>query len=290
MGAYAVGGFHPVCLGDIFNQRYTIVHKLGNGGHAVVWLAWDQGDARWVSLKIVQASQAGKHKELDFLRYLAQLGIDLEENFICPILDDFQIQGPNGCHVCMVFPFVGSSVLAEIGDAMTETREELVEMARQYGRQLAHAVALLHSVGIVHGDITAANVLTQISFGQSSLDELYEYTGAPERVVGRRWPKNPGCKYLVSPALLCDLPTNGRILLIDFGEAFWIGHPPARGLGIPITSATPEGLSFGAASPSSDIWAVACLLFHWWSGQHLFESENLDHLHDIDLAKSILDA
>ncbi|PVH79353.1 kinase-like protein [Cadophora sp. DSE1049] len=262
----------PACLEDILNQRYTIVHKLGNGGFAVVWLAWDERDTRWVSLKIVQAGQAGKCKELDFLRYLAQLGIDLEDNFICPLLDDFQIQGPNGCHVCMVFPFAGSSVFDEIDNTMPATRQERVEIARQYGRQLAHAVTLLHSVGIVHGDITAANVLTQISFRQSSLDELYEYTGVPERVVDRRWRTSPGCEYLVSAASLSGLPTNGRILLIDFSEAFWIGHPPARGLGIPITSATPECLYSGAASPSSDIWAIACLLFRWWSGQHLFKA------------------
>ena len=39
---YRPGGFHPVCLGDTFqNGRYEIYHKLGWGGFSTVWLAKD---------------------------------------------------------------------------------------------------------------------------------------------------------------------------------------------------------------------------------------------------------
>jgi hypothetical protein len=36
---YQRGGFHPVHLGDVYDERYRVVHKLGAGGFSTVWLA-----------------------------------------------------------------------------------------------------------------------------------------------------------------------------------------------------------------------------------------------------------
>ena len=39
---YRKGGYHPTHLGDRFKDgRYKIMHKLGWGGYATVWLARD---------------------------------------------------------------------------------------------------------------------------------------------------------------------------------------------------------------------------------------------------------
>ena len=39
---YTPGGYHPVHLGDCFNDgRYQIINKLGFGSFATVWLARD---------------------------------------------------------------------------------------------------------------------------------------------------------------------------------------------------------------------------------------------------------
>lgn len=38
---YRVGGYHPVHLGDVFNDRYVVVRKLGYGQYSTVWLARD---------------------------------------------------------------------------------------------------------------------------------------------------------------------------------------------------------------------------------------------------------
>ncbi|PVH89387.1 kinase-like protein [Cadophora sp. DSE1049] len=151
IGSYGPGGFHPVVLGDIFNDRYTVVHKLGSGGISTVWLVWDQSESQYVSLKIMRADQLETSKELRIHRHLTQLKINLEDNFICPLYDDFLHEGPNGTHICLVFPLAGDCVAEDIDLSLPHTREERTEQARRYGRQLAHAVALLHSVGIVHG-------------------------------------------------------------------------------------------------------------------------------------------
>ena len=40
--AYRRGGYHPVHLLDIFNQRYEVIGKLAYGQFSTVWLANDQ--------------------------------------------------------------------------------------------------------------------------------------------------------------------------------------------------------------------------------------------------------
>lgn len=38
---YRSGGYHPVHFGDVFNDRYVVVRKLGYGQYSTVWLARD---------------------------------------------------------------------------------------------------------------------------------------------------------------------------------------------------------------------------------------------------------
>lgn len=38
---YVPGGYHPILLGDVFESRYRILRKLGNGRFSTVWLAKD---------------------------------------------------------------------------------------------------------------------------------------------------------------------------------------------------------------------------------------------------------
>lgn len=38
---YCVGGYHPVNIGDVFNQHYYVIRKLGWGYFSTVWLCWN---------------------------------------------------------------------------------------------------------------------------------------------------------------------------------------------------------------------------------------------------------
>ena len=38
---YRPGDYHPVHLGDVFNDRYVVISKLGYGQYSTVWLARD---------------------------------------------------------------------------------------------------------------------------------------------------------------------------------------------------------------------------------------------------------
>lgn len=38
---YTKGGYYPVQIGDLFNERYNVIRKLGWGHFSTVWLCWD---------------------------------------------------------------------------------------------------------------------------------------------------------------------------------------------------------------------------------------------------------
>lgn len=42
VGAYHVGGFHPVYIGEVYGGKYEVLRKLGYGGFSTVWLVKDQ--------------------------------------------------------------------------------------------------------------------------------------------------------------------------------------------------------------------------------------------------------
>lgn len=39
--AYQSGGFHPVYIGDIFDERFKVLNKIGYGRYSTVWLVKD---------------------------------------------------------------------------------------------------------------------------------------------------------------------------------------------------------------------------------------------------------
>lgn len=85
---YQKGGFHPVVLRNIINNRYVLVHKLGNGGFATVWMVEDMVKKEFVTLNIICANYSEDRRELQILQYLKRrapdMAVSLEENFICP--------------------------------------------------------------------------------------------------------------------------------------------------------------------------------------------------------------
>jgi serine/threonine-protein kinase SRPK3 len=99
---YALGGYHPVCIGDLFKDRYHVVHTLGYGTFLTSWLAQDQHDNRLVAIKFAR-SQSDRSREGDILELL--------HNSKCPstsergkenvpsVLDDSR--STNGSHHCL---------------------------------------------------------------------------------------------------------------------------------------------------------------------------------------------
>ncbi|KAH6866131.1 putative srpk, partial [Thelonectria olida] len=158
---YAPGGYHPVVLGDTFcDGRYTIRHKLGHGGFSTVWLARDNREEIWVSIKIRQArvstAQLDDDPELKVLGQLEQHYLDTHSKkarCYAEPRDSFQHTGPNGTHNCLVSELLGPTLGAVLHclnhiDIRETLRPDTILRA---SNQLLEAVEFIHQAGIAHG-------------------------------------------------------------------------------------------------------------------------------------------
>ncbi|TAQ87688.1 hypothetical protein B7494_g3996 [Chlorociboria aeruginascens] len=108
---YNPKNFFPVNPGDLLNNRYRIVAKIGWGTTSTVWLAQDIHRRRWkldryVTLKI----NVSGFTDEDAAQHERNITKSLEKNpthngfdFVRILVDSFEAIGPEGKHLCLVY-------------------------------------------------------------------------------------------------------------------------------------------------------------------------------------------
>lgn len=148
---YQPGGHHPVHLGDVLGDAYRVIHKLGHGGFATVWLARDlnaKDTTKYVALKIIKADISEDDcPELVLSRLAGEIGEGECAEYLCFPFDRFTIDGPNGSHLCFVYPVLGPRV----SYGVFRNFEDLHKILRRVCHGITAAIATLHDHGICHG-------------------------------------------------------------------------------------------------------------------------------------------
>jgi serine/threonine-protein kinase PpkA len=129
---------------------YTVVHIIGQGGQAQVYLAEREHDGLRVALKVLNRALRNDPVFLERFVREYKLVSSLESPFVARIYD----QGFTGDYPYLAMEFLPSGTLA------SRIREGLTTRAAiRLAAQIAQALDAIHSRGIVHRDLKPANIL-----------------------------------------------------------------------------------------------------------------------------------
>jgi serine/threonine-protein kinase len=134
--------------------RYVLSRKLGAGGMAEVWEAFDEGLHRSVAVKVVRDEIAGEAEFRERFIREARLAAGLEHPRILPIYDF----GTEAGVTYLVMPLLpGGSLRERITGPMHP--EEAIDCLASIAAALDHA----HARGVLHRDVKPSNVLVDAS-------------------------------------------------------------------------------------------------------------------------------
>ena len=135
----------------IIDSRYQMMRKIGEGGMAKVYLAYDNIQEINVAIKVLRKENIQEKKIKNFKREADALSLLDDENIV-KIYD----VGEEGDIHYIIYEYVEGMTLKDyIATCSPIVIEEVIEISRQIIAGLSHA----HQRGVVHKDIKSQNIL-----------------------------------------------------------------------------------------------------------------------------------
>ena len=132
-------------------ERYRLERELGQGGMAVVYLAYDVANDRHVALKVLNPELAATLGAERFLREI-EVGRTLLHPNIVGVLDSGSADGK----LFYTMPFVEG---ASLRDKLDREKQLSIDEALDLTKQIAEALSFAHSKNVIHRDIKPENIL-----------------------------------------------------------------------------------------------------------------------------------
>ncbi|KAK2807680.1 hypothetical protein FQN51_000117 [Onygenales sp. PD_10] len=271
--------FYPARLGEVLNDRYQIVTKLGHGSRATVWLArdlhqWRFLRERYVAVKVNSNNnhtrKATGDDEVEILRHISKNNPRHEGwHFVRKLRDSFPAQGVSGSHACLVFEPLRESLGRyckrwQDGVMPSEVFKVVLQMVLQ-------AVDYLHSeCHVIHTDLKPDNIMMKLEdnelLDRDARDEFFE-NPLPQKqsedgrtiYLSRRNYGAPKSIYAIVEITDFDLSVRGD------GPYQHSGCIQAE------VYRAPEVIVDAGFTYSADIWSLGVMLWDFLEGRTLFE-------------------
>jgi serine/threonine-protein kinase len=139
-----------VSEGTVVDGRYRVLHRLGSGGMADVWLAEDAHLQRRVALKVLHRRFAQDREFVERFRREAEAAAGLTHPNIVSVYDRGEVEGT----YYIAMQYVEGATLKQLIESGLSP-DQAVELIRQ----VLEAARFAHRNGIVHRDLKPQNVI-----------------------------------------------------------------------------------------------------------------------------------
>ncbi|UNI24803.1 hypothetical protein JDV02_010525 [Purpureocillium takamizusanense] len=268
MPEYRPEHFYPVRLGEVFNDRFQTVAKLGYGSSSTIWLARDLQHHQYVALKIYIHNSV-QHRELPFYQHLEKVLPTQHPGAknVRKLLASFQVTGPHGKHVALALQASQMSI-RDMDTVFMDGHGFDEGFVKGAVKELLEALDFLHTeVQSVHTDVHPGNLL--LGTDDDSIFQKLEDNELSSPVPRKQC---DGRTIYLSRLMK---PKAGPLLLSDFGEAR-LGPGPHAGDIMPIMYRAPETLLHIQWSYPVDIWSVGLTAWDLLQGRTLFSARKED--------------
>jgi TolB-like protein/predicted Zn-dependent protease len=214
--------------------HYRILERIGTGGMGEVYRAHDDALQRDVAIKVLPAATAEDEAARSRLLREARAAAALNHPHICTVYE----VGEAGGRTFIAMELVEGSSLDRLISGGALPADDVL----RYGFQIADAVALAHTRGILHRDLKTANVMI---------------------TPARR-------------AKVLDFGLAKRLDRGDHGESTTVAQATVTHAGVLIGTLAymaPEQLRGQMADARSDVWAIGVILYEAVTGERPFAGQ-----------------
>lgn len=224
-----------VQTGETLDGRYVLLTEIGHGGMGVVYKAKHLQFDKFVAIKMLSAKLIGDKTQLLRFRREAKILAGL----VHPNIVAVQAFGCSDDST----PYIVMELVE--GDSLMDFRPaddaERYKVGLRIFEQVCEALTFIHSQGIIHRDIKPPNIIVTKDENGEANAKLIDFG------TGR----------------LFDLTSTDQ-RLTETGVI--VGSPPYMG---------PEQWTGTAADERSDIYALGCVMYEYFTGQKYIQADNL---------------
>lgn len=313
---YKEGGYHPVSLGEVFNNRYKVLKKLGFGAFSTVWFCHDMSQNKFVAIKVQKSGESyysAAEDEIEILDVISEK-IRTEEwkesiqeykepNNInsahcLHMMDHFTFEGPHGKHIGMVFEVMGHNLLKVM--KLYDWDGIPLPIARSLAKQTLIGLDYLHRIcNVIHTDIKPENAILcpteEILTGH--LDTIPEklkssikgpiqtsmFFSKEQNKINKRKKKNKSKKKSTKKANKKEESKDDNQILDENVQVKLCDFGNGCWIDHHFTSTiqtrqyrSPEIILGGEYDETCDLWSYACMVFELVTGDYLFNPKSGD--------------
>ena len=295
---------HEDFKGELLNNKYLLIHQIGSGSFATVWLSLNTNNNKYHAIKIQDADEYDSGKE--------EVNLCIKFNnskcqFINTINEHFEYRDKNGeTHVCMVFELLAGS-LYDIIRVGKYSHGFPLNIVKSIIKQLLIAMDIVNNKHkILHTDIKPDNIL--VVGVNNKVKEMIEHFKNDKNInicLNKKKKKDMKknvekisfesieekySKYNKNPTDVCFIDDkyikNIQVKLSDFGNCREINYSDFDIQTLYYRA--PEIIVGYKYNENCDMWSVACIIYELLTGEILFNpdkkkkfSRDRHHLYDI---------